>query len=250
MKIKILGCGSSYGVPSLSRGYGECNPDNPKNTRLRSSFLLVDNKTTILFDTGPDIRQQLLSVGSPRLDAIVYTHAHYDHMGGANELASALADVHVSLPVYLSAPDASELRKNLSFVFQEKKRTIFDLHIAQSGKPFLVNQTVITPIAQRHGTGPSTGYRIGNFAYSTDVHDMDESSFRLLEGIDTWVMGVVSPRENDKHLYVARALEWIRRIRPRRAFFTHMGMRMDYDRLCATLPPHVRPVYDGLELEV
>ena len=108
----------------------------------------------------------------------------------------------------------------------------------------------VIPIPQQHGKGESFGYRIGDFAYSTDVVDMDPAGFDVLAGVKVWIMGVVTSVPNIKHLHTEKALEWIERIKPERAFFTHMGTRMDYDALCAYLPPYIRPVYDGMEIEI
>ncbi len=253
MRVKILGCGPSFGVPSLSRGFGECDPINPKNRRMRSSILVQDKGVSVLIDSGPEIRLQLLGAGRPDLDAVLYTHSHYDHMGGADDLRAALNENQETLPVYLSEADTAHFKNLLDYMFQPhtKGKVVFDVHTIQPFKPFRVGDLEILPILQQHGSGDSMGYRIGDFAYSTDVADMDEDSFTALKGVKVWLLGVVTTlSDTNKHLNVDRALEWINRIQPERAYFTHMGTRMDYDTLCHRLPLHIRPVYDGLELDI
>ncbi|MGN1063666.1 MAG: MBL fold metallo-hydrolase [Alphaproteobacteria bacterium] len=254
MKVRILGCGPSYGVPSLSRGFGECDSKNPKNVRTRTAMLLKSEAGNFVFDTGPEIREQLIAAGSPKIDAVLYTHAHYDHMGGAEDLRKAVTgpeDQDTLLPVYLKEDDEREFAELLYFAFPPfAKKMTFDVHVIKPYIPFQINGLEIMPIKQYHSSRTSIGYRIGDFAYSTDVKQMDEKGFEALKGIKIWILGVTTPTENNKHINVKEALKWIELIRPDRAFFTHMGTRMDYETLCKTLPAHVRPVYDGMEIDV
>lgn len=251
MKIRILGCGPSYGMPSLSRGYGQCNPNNPKNTRTRTAMLLQTEHGNICFDTGPEIRLQLLSAGSPKISALIYTHAHYDHMGGAEDLHKIMDINQPKMPVYISQDDHQELKHIFYFAFPPfVKESFFDVHVINPYEPFDVNGLQIIPIKQYHGSKISFGYRIGDFAYSTDVKNMDEKGFEILKGIKTWILGVTTLSLNDKHINLDEALSWIDKIKPERVFLTHMGTKMDYDELCRILPPHIRPVYDGMEIEV
>lgn len=252
MKIKILGCGPSFGVPSLNRGFGLCDPMNPKNFRLRSSLLIQENNTNILIDSGPEVRLQLLNAGHPKLDAVLYTHNHYDHMGGADDLRSALGENNERLPVYLSENDVPHFKNILDYMFNSNNQghNVFDIHTIHPYIPFEINEINILPIPQKHGKGASMGYRIGDIAYSTDVFEMEEAGFQALQGIKVWILGVVTSLPNDKHLNTERALEWIDRVRPEQAYFTHMGTRMDYASLCTYLPHHIRPAYDGMELDI
>lgn len=251
MQVRILGCGPSYGVPSLYRGFGKCDPANERNRRTRSAMLLNDNGNMILFDSGPEIRLQLLQAECSHIDGVVYTHAHYDHMGGADDLRMLLLEKQQILPAYLSQYDAAVFKNQLKYVFGPKtqEKPIIDVKIIKPYQEVDINGTKVLPILQYHGDGLSMGYRIGDFAYSTDVRSMDEQGFEALKGIKTWVIGVVTPNPNNKHVSLAEALEWIERVGPQRAFITHMGTSMDYENLCRTLPLHIRPVYDGFVFE-
>jgi len=252
MHIKILGCGPSYGVPSLSRGYGDCDPKNPKNFRLRSSVLIQEKDINILVDSGPEVRIQLLRAGHPKLDAVLYTHEHYDHMGGADDLRVDISENTGNLPIYLSETAARHFKSMLDYLFLPgiDNKSVFDVHIVKPYQPIQIGDLEILPIPQKHGEGTSIGYRIGDFAYSTDVVAMDDRAFQALAGIKVWVLGVVTPIKNSKHINVDTALEWIKRVNPKQTYFTHMGARMDYDTLCRTLPDNIRPVYDGMEFDV
>lgn len=258
MKVRILGCGPSNGIPSLSRGFGLCNPHNPKNIRTRSAILIeTDDKKRILIDSDPEIRLQLLTAGSPKIDAVLYTHAHYDHMGGADDLRSYVQDKNESLPIYLTQHNSYHFKELLRYLFKnDNQHHLFDLHIIEPYKPFQIGNNEIIPIKQYHGLNKtddndlSIGYRINSFAYSTDVKEMEPQGFELLQNLDTWVLGVVTTRENNKHIHLPVALEWIKYLNPRQTYLTHMGLRMDYDMLCQQLPDSIRPCYDGLEFDI
>lgn len=247
MKARILGCGPSNGVPSLIRGYGLCDPSNPKNNRTRSALLLETGTKNILIDTDPEIRLQLLKAGNPQIHSILYTHSHYDHMGGAGDLRSLLYSNNRSLPIYLTEWDSERFKSSLKYLF---KNNIFELNYVVPYQDFFIDNIKIVPIKQYHGKNISIGYRINDFAYSTDVKSMDQEGFELLKGINTWVLGVVSPRENPKHIHLSEALKWIEYIQPKQAFLTHMGQKMDYDTLCQKLPQNIYPAYDGLEINI
>ncbi len=250
MKITILGCGPSYGLPSLSRGFGQCDPDNPKNTRTRSSILIQEKGKNILIDSAPEMRLQLLKAGSPPLCAVLYTHEHFDHMGGAEDLKN-VRHVDDKLPIYACEKDEKMFKKRLDYLFDAPEATNpFEMRRIEAGKPFDVDGLRVLPLQQYHGAGTSLGFRIGPFAYSTDARAVGDHYFDSLAGIDVWILGVVTPNQNTKHITLDEALQWIDRVRPKRAYLTHLGARMDYDRLKAALPDTVEPVYDGMEIFV
>lgn len=256
MKIRILGCGPSHGVPSLSRGFGNCNPNEPKNIRSRTSALVMtDAGENILIDTSPEVRLQLIKANMTKIDAIIYTHSHYDHMAGANDYAGFLFDQNKKLPIYLTKHDYEEIKAHLNYLFRSDN-VPFEINIIEPYKPFKIGKTTILPILQYHGKQLSMGYRIGNMAYSTDFHLLEEKGLDLLEGIHTWILGVVSTekpkdiQDKQKHLYLEDAINLIKKISPKKAYLTHMGQKMDYETLCEILPSNVKPCYDGLIIEV
>ncbi len=249
MKIRILGCGPSYGLPSLTRGFGDCDANEPKNVRTRSAMLLQEGDTTILFDAGPEIRLQLLKAGAPQLTAICFTHAHYDHMGGAEDVRAFMKDNCRILPVYGTQSDMIALRKQLPYAFHITHQKTMEVHHIKPYKSFKINNLEIIPILQRHGERGSVGYRIGDFAYCTDVKSIEPEGWKLLKGVKIWVLGCVTPNENPKHIHLAEALKWVKKLKPEQTYLTHMGSKMDYQTLKNTLPAGVLPCYDGLEID-
>lgn len=250
MKITILGCGPSYGMPSITRGFGPSDPNEPKNVRTRSAILLQDKEVGLLFDTDPEIRQQLLKAGSPNITHLCYTHAHYDHMGGAEDVRVVARELNQVVQVYGTQKDMLALRRQMPYVFEPTRQSTMKLHYIKPYKSFKIKHLEIMPILQYHGQCNSIGYRIGDFAYCTDVKSIDKEGWRLLKGIKTWVLGCVTTTENEKHIHLEEALKWIKKINPNTAYLTHMGSKMDYKHLKKTLPKGVYPCYDGMVINL
>ena len=250
MKITILGCGPSYGMPSLTRGFGPADPKEPKNVRTRSAILIEDKGVHILIDTGPEIREQLWRAGAPTIDAIIYTHAHYDHMGGAQDLRNVAIERGEIIDVYGTQKDMLALRHQMPYVFEPSHQKTLNLHYIKPYKSFKIKHLEITPIFQHHGESSSIGYRIGKFAYCTDVKEIDPEGWKILKGVKTWILGCVTTNENPKHVHLPEALKWIKKLNPEQAYLTHMGSKMDYQTLKRTLPQGVHPCYDGLVIKI
>lgn len=249
MKVTILGCGPSFGMPSLAYGFGSCDPQNPKNTRLRPSILIEINGLNVLIDAGPDVRQQLLKMGRPKIDAVIFTHNHYDHVNGVNDLVSFCDETCVLLPIFAPKIVIKELKHQLHYMMHPDENTLnFTFNEIKSGHSFKIRDIEVIPFKQRHGSELSMGYRIGNFAYSTDISSIDAPGLKTLDGISTWILGVLSHNASHGHLNLNSALTLIQKNRPKMTYLTHMGGDMDYARLCDELPPNIRPAYDGLEL--
>jgi phosphoribosyl 1,2-cyclic phosphate phosphodiesterase len=259
MKLTILGCGGSHGVPVISgnRGgnWGACDPAEPKNRRLRASVLIEGAGQRILVDTSPDLRQQLLGTDSGWLDAVVYTHAHADHLHGIDDLRMVNVLCKAPLDAYGNKAALEQIRTRFAYVLtppdpaaqlQFYKPYLIPHEI--SG-PFRIGDVEVVPFEQDHGFSKTLGFRFGPIAYSTDVVGLDEAAFKALAGVKIWVVDAMRFESHVTHSHFARTLEWIARVKPERAILTHMNHMMDYRSVQALCPPGVEPAYDGLVVE-
>lgn len=254
MKITILGCGSSLGVPALRYGWGTCDPTNPKNRRTRSSIIIEEAETVLLVDTSPDLREQLLRLNkqninseeSLNIDAILFTHAHFDHTNGINELRPLYLHSDKSLDIFATAETLAELRQNFSYLFRHDSHEIYDSYLRANeisyGK-FSIKNIAGICFEQDHGFSKSLGFRIGNFAYCTDVTGF--SDFSVLENLDIWIVDCLnSDDKRPTHANLELVLRWVKKLRPKQTYLTHMDSSMDYDNLLKILPSDVQPAFD------
>lgn len=254
MKITVLGSGAAAGVPSISRGWGACDPANPRNRRRRPSILVEDAGVRVLVDTSPDCRDQLIDAGVRALDAVLYTHDHADHLHGIDDLREVNRAMQGPLRIFATAEVMDSIRQRFPYVMGSVKegetiyKPMLDAHDIHG--PFSVKGLDVVPFDQDHGYCRTTGFRFGAFAYSTDVVELPEESFAALAGIDTWLVGCLTFDPHPTHAHLDKVLGWIERLKPRRAFLTHMTPSLDYDRLRALLPANVEPAYDGLEITI
>ena len=255
MKVTILGCGPSGGVPGIGHVWGKCDPQNPKNRRLRPSILIENSDISLLVDTSPDIRQQLLNADLKSLDAVLYTHGHADHLHGIDDLRSINRLQSAPIDVFLNEETLKHIEQRFGYVLEPLAeganvfyKPVLIPHLVKSGIPFEVGGQSIMPILQDHGYCETIGYRIGDFAYSTDVVRMGEESFELLRGVKVWVIGTLIDKPHQTHADVDKALRWIKDISPERAFLTHLSVGLDYQALREKLPENVEPCFDGLEI--
>lgn len=249
MKVTILGCGSAGGVPSLSRGWGNCDPQNPRNRRLRPSILVEQGQSRLLVDTSPDCRQQLLDADVHRLDAVLYTHDHADHLHGIDDLREINRAMGTVLPLYAAPDTLEQIQQRFTYVLGtvEEGMSIYKPMLephAISG-PFRVGEIPVIPFEQDHGWCTTLGFRFGPIAYSTDVVNLSEEAFAALDGVKVWIVGCLCYRPHHTHAHLDKVLEWVKRVKPERAYLTHMPPILDYDILCGKLPPYVRPAHDG-----
>jgi phosphoribosyl 1,2-cyclic phosphate phosphodiesterase len=252
MKITVLGCGSSGGVPLIGGIWGECDPANPRNRRTRTSILVEEGETKLLVDTSPDMRQQLLACELKKLDAVVFTHAHADHSHGIDELRSINWLMQKPIDIYADAMTMVELNNKFGYIFHRSGAGTFhkpSVTPHEISGAFTVENIAVLPFYQIHGTIRSLGLRIGNFAYSTDVHDFDEAALSALRGVKTWILDCVRAEPHPTHLNLEQALRWIEVVKPERTYLTHLSHRMDYETLVNTLPSGVLPAHDGLVIE-
>ena len=258
MRVTVLGCGSSAGTPSIEAGWGACNPANPKNRRLRPSILVEAGGKAVLVDTSPDLRQQLLNADIHHLDAVLYTHAHSDHLHGIDDLRGINRRMNAAIPVFADAVTLKAIRQRFAYVFEPLaedatvyyKSTLEPQIEIRHGETFLAGGFSVTAIEQDHGYVNTTGFRIDDFAYSTDLITMHEDGFDMLKGIKVWMLGTFTDNPHPTHLDVDRALEWIEKVRPERAYLTHLSFGLDFDALQAKLPDNVFVAYDGMRFDV
>jgi phosphoribosyl 1,2-cyclic phosphate phosphodiesterase len=262
LRFTILGCGSSGGVPRPALGWGDCDPNNPKNRRRRTSFLVErlgpGGVTRVLIDTPPDLREQLLDAKADSLDGVFYTHEHADHTHGIDDLRAFFISQRRLVDVYLDADTAKSVRARFDYCFESPPGSdyppIVREHRFAAGRPITIDGRggPITglPILQAHGDTPSFGFRFGRVAYSCDLSDLPADSVAALADVDVWILDALRYRPHPSHFSVADALGWIERLKPRRAILTNLHSDLDYEKLRRELPPQVEPAFDGMTIEV
>ena len=260
LKLTILGCGTSGGVPRVGNHWGACDPSNPKNRRRRCSLLVeragAKGETGILVDTSPDLRQQLLDAGVGWVDGVLYTHDHADHSHGIDDLRMVSFNGRARVNVYYDATTGGLLHSRFGYCFNAPQGSeyppILKGHEIHAGKPIRISGTggVIEalPFRQIHGSGETLGFRFGGIAYSPDVSDFPEESIEALQDLDVWILDALRYALHPSHLSVDQALAWIARVKPKRAVLTHMHVDLDYATLADRLPSGVEPGYDGMVL--
>ncbi len=256
--FRILGCGSSGGVPRLGGHWGDCDPENPRNRRLRCSMLVTqtaaEGTTRVLIDTSPDLRAQLLAAEVGGLDAVIYTHAHADHVHGIDDLRMIVYNRRARLPVYADGPTQDALLSRFGYAFVQPEGSsyppILDLHAIRG--PFEISGAggaiPFTPFEVAHGSIDSLGFRIGALAYLPDVSDMTDEAWQAVEGLDCWVLDALRRQPHPTHANLETALAWIDRATPNRAVLTNMHIDLDYQTVADETPPHVTPAYDGMTI--
>lgn len=258
IRVTVLGCGSSPGVPRPNGDWGRCDPDNPKNRRLRASILVEqitnNGRTSVVVDTGPDFRAQMLAADVGQLDAVVYTHAHADHVHGIDDLRTFVLSQGEMLPIYADEPTSARIHEAFGYCFERPAGSAYppillDNRI-EAGENFSVKgqggDLVFEPLLQQHGSIHSLGFRIGDFAYCPDVSAFPESTVERLTGLDVLIIDALQYREHPSHLSLAQSLSVIERLVPKRAFLTHMHIPLDYQTVLAETPDNVAPAHDGL----
>lgn len=254
MKITILGCGTSSGVPRIggpdgAGNWGSCDPANPKNRRRRVSVLVEAAGKTVLIDCGPDCREQLLGARVAHLDAVIITHDHADHAHGIDDLRQVFHAMRRPVDVHASAATLAVLTRRFDYVFEGAAGYPATCTAHHFGTPLQLGDLRITPFPQLHGDIESTGIRFDHrgksFAYSTDVKDFDARAEAALTGLDLWVVDALRREPHPTHSHLDQTLGWIARWQPGRALLTHMDQSMDYATLAAELPAGIEPAFDG-----
>ncbi|MEM9522603.1 MAG: MBL fold metallo-hydrolase [Pseudomonadota bacterium] len=257
-RFTILGCGSSGGVPRLGGHWGRCDPENPKNRRSRCSLLVEqiadDGVTRVLIDTSPDLRAQLLAAGIGTLDAVVYTHAHADHVHGLDDLRMIVFNMRHRLSVWADGATQNDLLNRFSYAFVQPPNSPYppildintidgDMVIDGTGGPI-----AMTPFQVRHGAINALGFRVGDLAYLPDVNAIPEPAWTVLRSLDCWIVDALRRDPHPSHSHLAQTLEWIDRAAPRRAVLTNMHIDLDYATIEAETPSHITPAFDGMTI--
>jgi phosphoribosyl 1,2-cyclic phosphate phosphodiesterase len=254
VKLRILGCGTSSGVPRVGNDWGDCDRDEPRNRRRRVSILVEYEQTKILVDTGPDLREQLLDAHVNKIEAVVWTHDHADHCHGIDDLRQLYHARRAPVTGYARPYTLDLLRKRFSYIFAGE----YGYPSVATGN-VLPNHINIGGISMRavdqpHGPITSAGLRFdaggAAIGYSTDFNDLTDDMAALFEGLDLWVVDALRRKPHPTHSSLADTLEWVRRLAPKRAVLTHMDSSMDYRTLCDELPDGIEPGYDGMEIEL
>jgi phosphoribosyl 1,2-cyclic phosphate phosphodiesterase len=253
MKITILGCGTSGGVPRVGErngGWGDCDPANPKNRRRRVSVLVEEQGTRILIDTSPDLREQLLGANVTSLDGVFLTHDHADHTHGIDDLRGIYHAMGKTVPIYMDARTYAVMEQRFGYIFHGAKgySAMATAYVLEG--PVTLGHMTVQPFRQHHGEIDSLGFRIGDFAYSTDLIDIPAESESCLKKLRLWIVDALRRTPHPTHPHLALTLSWIDKYHPRQAVLTHMDWSMDYDTLARELPPDVVPGYDGMVIEI
>jgi phosphoribosyl 1,2-cyclic phosphate phosphodiesterase len=261
LRLTILGCGSSAGVPRVGQGWGACDPSNPKNRRRRCSALIErcggSGATTVLVDTSPDLREQLIEAGVKRVDGILITHPHADHTHGIDDLRPLYLMMGRRIDVHMDEPTSLIVRRAFSYVFETPDGSSYPAIATElrltSGRPCRIDgaggSIEAMPFDLDHGDIGALGFRFGSLAYTPDVKRIPAASRPFLEGLDIWIIDALRYRPHPSHFSVDDALGWIETMRPRRAILTNLHTDLDYETLRARLPAHVTPAYDGMRVE-
>ncbi len=260
MRVTILGCGGSAGVPHVGgadgRGdWGACDPAEPRNQRTRSCIVVESAAgQRLLVDTGPDLRAQMLACAIPQVDAVLFTHAHADHIMGIDEVRILNRIAGKPLPAHATAFTLAELTRRFDYAFRPWRPPGFYCPVLEP-RPFQFGDVVeaaglaLQVFEQDHRVMKTVGFRIGAFGYSTDLVTLDDAGFDILHGVDTWLVGCFQRQQHSTHASLARVLEWSERVGARRTVLTHMGPDMDWAWLRERLPAGVEPGHDGLIME-
>lgn len=253
MKLRILGCGTSSGVPRIGNDWGSCDPLNSKNRRTRASIMVESATTRILVDTSPDLREQLLAADVADVDAVIWTHDHADHCHGIDDLRQLFHARGRPVTGYARPATLRSLKSRFAYAFDGKQGyppTVTGNALADD---CMLGDIRVRVVDQPHGLISSAGLRFdgpdGSIAYSTDFNDMTDDMAMLFEAVDIWVVDALRYKPHPTHPHVEQTLEWIAALKPRHAVLTHMDQSVDYAALCAELPDGVEPAWDGMELE-
>ncbi len=261
MRLTVLGCGSSGGVPRIGNYWGLCDPNEPRNRRRRSSVLIeavgASGSTRVLVDTSPDLREQLLDAGVGSLDAVLFTHDHADHTHGIDDLRVLAIAAKRRIPVYFDERTRVSLEARFSYCFRASTgssyRPILESRTIVPGTSFAIKgaggKISFLPFEQQHGDLGALGFRVDDVAFSSDISGIPEASRPALAGLQTWLVDALRYEPHPSHYSLDQALSAIAVVGARHGVLTHMHTDLDYQTLRRVLPAHVEPAYDGMVIE-
>ncbi|OYX69740.1 MAG: phosphoribosyl 1,2-cyclic phosphodiesterase [Rhizobiales bacterium 32-66-11] len=261
LTFTILGCGSSGGVPRVAQGWGACDPTNPRNRRRRCSLLVrrdgPDGVTTVLVDTSPDLREQLLDAQVDRLDGVLFTHSHADHTHGIDDVRPLAIQQRQRIDAYIDEDTSAALHERFGYCFRTPPGGVYPPilteHRFHEGRAVQVDgpggPIVALPFRQHHGEIDSFGFRFEGVAYSSDVSAFPDNSLQYLENLDIWILDALREAPHPSHFSLSDALAHIARLKPRRSILTNLHTDLDYGRLVEILPEGVIPAFDGMSFE-
>lgn len=252
IRATVLGSGTSTGVPSVACECATCRSDDPHDKRLRTSLLVQSESTTIVIDTSPDFRQQMLAHSIMDLDAVVFTHHHFDHIGGFDDIRPYNFRNGRPLPIYGMPRTIEVIKQTFPYAFNEPEQLgggvpEVDVHVIDD-RAFAVGNISVLPIPMQHGSLRVNGYRIGAMAYCTDTNAIPESSMGLLMGLDVLILDGLRWKAHTTHFTIDEALAIVGRLQPRVTYLTHIAHQVKHSEGSAYLPPNVHLAFDGLQI--
>ncbi|MCP4182623.1 MAG: MBL fold metallo-hydrolase [Hyphomicrobiales bacterium] len=267
LRFTILGCSSSPGVPRIGGNWGDCNPDNPKNRRTRCSLAVerisASGKTVVVVDTGPDFRQQTLNAKIDKLDGVLYTHAHADHIHGIDDLRGFALMQRERINIYSSQYTIGRLHDSFGYCFKspnpEMYPPIISPNVIEPLEPVTIEgeggPITALPIPQLHGPIKSLGFRFDcgsrrDVCYSSDISGIEPDIEKQFENLGTWILDSLQYKSHISHFSFSEALAWVDKMKPDNAILTHMHIPLDYDTVQQATPDHIEPAHDGLNFTV